>query len=282
MADIYRGANKIDAFGVIGDSLFDEGFSPFDFATALAKCDRTKPVEISLDCPGGVATAGVTVANLIAGFPGGSRVTVQGLAASAGSLIAMAADETIMRSGALMMIHNPNILTAGDVREHAKSIEILGQVGDAYASWYARKSGKPAADMLAVMDAETWLNGEQAVEQGFANKVEAASARAFASFDFTRYRNAPPELKALAQANGWTRAAETASASAEKDRADRLQAELDALKATGQTEKDRQAQAAAYEASRLAAARLPMSGLAQPGNRGSRSGPTTWNDFLPK
>ncbi|MER8948964.1 head maturation protease, ClpP-related [Mesorhizobium sp. M0959] len=281
MADIYTNGELILHGPVAGDFFGPNAFTSHDVIGALAQ-HGSKPLTVRLNCPGGDAFDGIGIYNALARHKAGVTVVVEGLAASAGSLIAMAGSEIVMCAGTMMMLHEAHGVTVGPASAQLKQAELLDRLSGEYASIYAARAGAAPDAVRASMKDEIWFTAEEAVEAGYATKVDKAKAKSFAAFDYRAYAKAPEALKALALKNNWTAGEKPLSASAEKDRADTLQAELDALKASSQTEKDRQTQASAYEASRLAAARVPMSGLAQPGNRGSRSGPTTWNDFLPK
>lgn len=154
------------------------------------------PVTVEINSPGGIATEGLAVYHLLKAHAGRVTVKVTALAASAASIIAMAGDEIVMLQGALMMIHDPAALSMGPASTHRETADILDLMGDEFAAIYAARTGKDAEEVRSLMIAETWLNGQSAVDMGFADRVaETAAEPAYAKFDFTIYAHAPDFLK---------------------------------------------------------------------------------------
>jgi len=96
---------------------------------------------------------------------------VEGLAASAASVIAMAGSKTTMLRGAMMMIHQPSALATGEASELRKTADVLDQISASLVSIYMAKTGKSAEELQAMLDAETWMSAQEAVDQGFADEV---------------------------------------------------------------------------------------------------------------
>ena len=118
----------------------------------------------------------------------------QGIAASAASVIFMAGDERIMAEGALLMIHDAAGLTMGTEAIHIQAAKVLGKLSNSLAGIYAKGTGRTASVERAAMRAETWLNGAEAVEAGFAT-AEIDMGRAEASaFNYAMYARAPDFL----------------------------------------------------------------------------------------
>jgi hypothetical protein len=135
------------------------------------------------------------------GRKGKVRVHVDGLAASIASVIAMAGDEIVMEPGSMMMVHNPWNVTIGDAEDHRESAELLDKVRDSLVVAYEQKTGIPRQELVALMDDETWMTAEEAVDRGFATQVGEAqiAAAAFTRHDLSAYINVPGTLRAMAR-----------------------------------------------------------------------------------
>lgn len=186
-----------------------DGFRASDVIQALADLGRDANVVVHLNSGGGIATEGAAIHAALSQHKGTVQVIVEGVAASAASLLAMAADTLIMAPGSVMMVHDPAGLTFGTAADHAKTQEALNTLGDAYAGIYADRTGKSVEEMRAVMQAETWMTGPAAVEAGFADAVTTpdndnqAEEVEPAAFAYGTYAHAPRHLVAMAEARGW-------------------------------------------------------------------------------
>jgi ATP-dependent protease ClpP protease subunit len=189
--------------GTVGEGLFGDGFTLNDVARALAKVGRSTAVNVRINSGGGYADEGVAIYNALASHGGKVTTYIEGVAASAASLIAMAGSTVVMRRGSTLMIHDPGSLTIGNAEHHAKSIEALEAQAQGMAAIYATKSGKTVAQARAAMKAETWLEAEQAVAEGYADRLEAANSNEPAAFPYATYAHAPGRMVAMATARGW-------------------------------------------------------------------------------
>jgi ATP-dependent Clp protease protease subunit len=104
-------------------------------------------------------------------YKGSVTVKIDGIAASAASVIAMAGTQILMSPTALMMVHNPLTVAIGDSTEMQKAIDMLAEVKESIINAYAIKSGQGRAKLSNLMDAETWLSAHTAIEMGFADGV---------------------------------------------------------------------------------------------------------------
>jgi ATP-dependent protease ClpP protease subunit len=104
-------------------------------------------------------------------YPGRVVVLIEGIAASAASLVAMGGDEILIDAAAVLMIHNPASLTIGTAAEHRASADTLDKLAGTYGAAYAARTGNRVVDVLEWMAAETWLTAEEAVALGFADRV---------------------------------------------------------------------------------------------------------------
>jgi ATP-dependent Clp endopeptidase proteolytic subunit ClpP len=155
-------------------------------------------INLSINSPGGDVFAGVAIYNALRSSGKKVNVKVLGLAASAASLIAMAGDEIEMPENAMMMIHNPWSFAMGDADELRATADVLDKIGGSLVGTYAARTGKDEDEIKALLDAETWMTAQEAVDMGFATKVTPA-LQARASFDLDRLPEAARKVYALAQ-----------------------------------------------------------------------------------
>ncbi|WLR92934.1 head maturation protease, ClpP-related [Shinella zoogloeoides] len=197
---------KLRLSGYVGDYYFSDGFTSSDVVVALASIDDGDDLTVHINSGGGVATEGAAIHALLSARKGVTDVVIEGIAASAASLIAMAGATVTMSAGAVMMIHDPSGYTFGTSDDHSKTIEGLEALATAYARVYAQKSGKTAEECREIMKDERWLTPEQAVAEGFADETTEAKALAVAAFDYRLYAHAPKRLTALAVKKDWSAA----------------------------------------------------------------------------
>ena len=115
--------------------------------------------------------AAAQIYNMLMDYPGNVTVKIDGIAASAASVIAMAGTKVLMSPVSMLMIHNPMTVAYGDSSEMQKAIEMLGSVKDSIINAYEIKTGLSRAKLGHLMDAETWMDATKAVELGFADEV---------------------------------------------------------------------------------------------------------------
>src|SRR4051812_21162515 len=185
-------------YGCVGDGLWGECFTARDVVMALAEVGRGNDVVVRLNSGGGFASEGAAIYNALANHKGHKTIYVDGIAASAASLIAMAGDQINMRKGSVMMIHDPSGVTMGTAGDHAKSIESLNAMADACAEIYADRSGKSVEDARAEMREEIWLTPQQAIERGYATAVIEAEAAIPTMFAYHLYQHPPQHVMSVA------------------------------------------------------------------------------------
>lgn len=185
---------QLHLYGDVGDPWgWGDGFTPTDVAMALAD-HGAKDITVRINSGGGIATDGMAIHSLLKAHAGKVTVAIDGIAASAASLIAMAGASIEMRQGAMMMIHDPASITIGNADTHSKAAARLDKLADNYAGVYATRAGKNVADTRALMKAETWLDSAEAIKHGFANSTIEEPAIDKASFDYRIYARAPRSL----------------------------------------------------------------------------------------
>lgn len=156
--------------GVIAeDSWFDDDVTPALFKDELNA--RTGDITLWINSPGGDCVAAAQIFNMLSEYPGKVTVKIDGLAASAASVIAMAGTEVWMSPVSMMMIHNPVTVAWGDHAEMKKAMELLDAVKESIINAYVRKTGQSRAKLSHLMDAETWMDANKAVELGFADDI---------------------------------------------------------------------------------------------------------------
>ena len=157
-------------------SIYDEiggwGVSAQQFSKDFkALGNNLKQINLHIHSPGGDVFDGIAIYNLLKNHPANKTVTIDGLAASMASVIAMAGNEVIMPENAMMMIHKPWGIQGGDAEDMRKYADLLDKVENTLIPAYANKTGKTPEELAEMLSAETWLNGKECVEQGFADKL---------------------------------------------------------------------------------------------------------------
>lgn len=158
---------------------------------------KSSKIILNINSPGGDVFDGIAIYNDLLAHKAYVVVRVTGLAASAASLIAMAGDEVHIADNAFFMIHNAWSVAIGDARAMTKRANLLSMIDAELGETYAARTGGDADDIREQMNDETWFNADEAVEQGFADKIIAADekADAKASFDLAPFKNVPKALK---------------------------------------------------------------------------------------
>ncbi len=133
--------------------------------------DGKGDITVWINSPGGDVFAAAQIYNMLMDYKGNVTVKIDGLAASAASVIAMAGTEVQMSPVAMMMIHNPATIAIGDSSEMKKAIDMLDEVKESIMNAYEIKTGLSRSRISHLMDAESWFNAKKAVELGFADKL---------------------------------------------------------------------------------------------------------------
>lgn len=128
-------------------------------------------ITLWINSPGGDVFAAAQIYNMLMDYPGRVTVKIDGLAASAASVIAMGGSQVEMSPVAMMMIHNPITVAIGDSKEMQKAIDMLAEVKESIVNAYEIKTSLSRNKISKLMDAETWFNAKKAVELGFADSI---------------------------------------------------------------------------------------------------------------
>ncbi len=168
--DEESGVRTLFLDGVIAEeSWFDDDVTPRAFKADLTAGEGD--IVLWLNSPGGDCVAASQIYAMLMDYKGKVTVKVDGIAASAASVIAMAGTTVLMAPTALMMIHNPLTIAIGDSEEMQKAIAMLSEVKESIINAYEIKTGQSRAKLSHLMDAETWLNANKAIELGFADGI---------------------------------------------------------------------------------------------------------------
>ena len=151
------------------ESWFDDDVTPRLFKDELMS--GSGDITVWINSPGGDCVAAAQIYNMLMDYKGNVTVKIDGIAASAASVIAMAGNRVLMSPVSMLMIHNPATVAVGDSDEMRKAIEMLGSVKDSIINAYEIKTGLSRAKLSHLMDAETWMDAHAAIEMGFADEI---------------------------------------------------------------------------------------------------------------
>ena len=143
------------------ESWFDDDITPRMFKEELLS--GSGPITIWINSPGGDCIAASQIYSMLMDYKSEVTVKIDGIAASAASVIAMAGSKVLLAPTALMMIHNPSMAAFGDHRDMKKAIELLDEVKESIINAYEIKSGQSRTVLSHLMDNETWMNANKAL-----------------------------------------------------------------------------------------------------------------------
>lgn len=201
---------EIMIYGTIGSSWWEESVSASQFNKDLkALGNDIDEITVRINSTGGSVYDGLSIRSQLKSHKAEVTVIVDGLAASIASIIAMGADKIIMAKGSNMMIHNPMASAFGEAKDLRNTADFLDKIRESLVSVYADKTGLSSDELIDLLDAETWMSAEEAVENGFADEVEgqlevtAKMAGTLAVFngipmDVSNYVNVPERLLNMA------------------------------------------------------------------------------------
>jgi len=165
------------------ESWFDDEITPAVFKEELLAGNG--PITVWINSPGGDCVAAAQIYNMLMEYPADVTVKIDGIAASAASVIAMAGTKVCMSPVSVLMIHNPLTIAMGDSEEMKKAIQLLDEVKESIINAYEIKTGLDRGKISRLMDAETWMNAKKALELGFCDEILFAPETAEDSFTFS-------------------------------------------------------------------------------------------------
>lgn len=149
------------------ESWFEDEVTPAAFKAELMAGEGD--ITVWINSPGGDCIAASQIYCMLMDYRGAVTVKIDGIAASAASVVAMAGTTVLMAPTALMMVHNPLTVAIGDSEEMKKAVALLDEVKESIINAYEIKTGLSRARLSHLMDAETWLSAHKAAEMGFAD-----------------------------------------------------------------------------------------------------------------
>ena len=190
----------MEIYDVIGADMFGDGITASAVSDAIAQAGEHDCINLRINSPGGDAFEGVAIYNLLKNNGKPVQVNVDGLAASAASIVAMSGDKICMGTGSMMMIHPAQGMAMGDAKAVREFADTLDQVSASIADIYVERTKNSKKAVTEMMNAETWMSSKEAVKNGFATEVVSNSAVAN-SFDLSAFsfKNLPAELKNVAK-----------------------------------------------------------------------------------
>jgi ATP-dependent Clp protease protease subunit len=160
----------LEFYGTIAEeSWFDDDITPAMFKDELFS--GSGPVTVWINSPGGDCIAASQIYAMLMDYPFDVTVKIDGLAASAASVIAMAGTKVLMAPTAMMMIHNPATEAKGDHNDMQAAIDMLSEVKESIINAYELRTGQDRKTLAKLMESETWMNAHKAVELGFADDI---------------------------------------------------------------------------------------------------------------
>ncbi|CAE6810945.1 ATP-dependent Clp protease proteolytic subunit [Paraburkholderia aspalathi] len=189
--------------------IYDEiGFWGTDAKTFVSQLDKAAAsaaeVVVAINSPGGDVFDAFAIYNALRRYAGRVTARIDGVAASAASLVAMAGDRIVMPENAMLMIHNPWTVALGTASDLRATADSMDKARDGILAAYRNKSGKSDEELTAMLDAETWMTAAEAKEAGFADEIEAPvklAATARSADLLARFQSAPSSVLALVEEN---------------------------------------------------------------------------------
>ena len=168
--DANDGSRTLYLSGTIAEeSWFDDDITPAMFKDELFSGEG--PITVWINSPGGDCIAASQIYTMLMDYKGDVTVKIDGVAASAASVVAMAGTKVLIAPTALMMVHNPATMAFGDHADMEKAIDMLSEVKESIINAYELKTGLSRVQLSHMMDDTTWMNAKRAVELGFADGI---------------------------------------------------------------------------------------------------------------
>jgi ATP-dependent Clp protease protease subunit len=188
--------NPVDPEILVYDEIAAGSAQDFDRALKSLGPD-CKAITMRINSPGGDGFAGIAIHNILAAHPATITCHIDGIAASAASLIAMAADKIIAPENTFMAIHNPYAMTIGPAAAHRAMADDLDRIADSYAATYSKRSKQPIGAVRALMNEDRLMGAREAKQLGYVDELTPEDDGLVASFDLTKLQ---PAHKAAASA----------------------------------------------------------------------------------
>ena len=198
------GVLNLSLYGLIGADMFGDGVTAASVSDALSSAGEFSSVTLRVNSPGGDLFEGTSIYNALRALGKPINIVVDGLAASAASLVCCAGDTVTMNPGSMYMLHEAQALSMGYAADMRKMADVLDAVTASAADLYVQRTGMSKDDVLKLMNAETWLNPEEAVAAKFATSVGSEKAKVKNAFDLSVFKNTPDALKVVEEVKAET------------------------------------------------------------------------------
>lgn len=160
-------------------------------AEAITNAQGAQTLHVYINSPGGDVFEGRAIMAALRRFDGKTVAHIDSLCASAATSIALACDRVEMSEGAMFMIHNANGFSYGDKADMRETADRLEKIENSIVNDYTKKTGKPVEEIIAMMDAETWMSAQEALDGGFIDAVVTGKQSTSNAWNLASYKNAP-------------------------------------------------------------------------------------------
>jgi len=169
----------------------DFGASALAMVSAINQAGDAPTLNIRINSPGGSVFESRAMMAAIKNYKGKTIAHIDSLCASAATSVALSCDEVVMSSGALFMLHNASAFAWGDKTALRETADLLQKIELSIIKDYTDKTGKPDAEIIAMMDAETWLTCDECMENGFIDRIAEGAKKATNAWNLAAFKNAP-------------------------------------------------------------------------------------------
>jgi len=185
--------NEIWIYDVIGAGFWADGVTAKYVRDELAKYKPEDRITARINSPGGDAFEGVAILTMLQQHPGGVDVQIDGVAASAASLIATAGENVTIADGAMLMIHRAWLCACGNEEDLQRAVQLLTKLDGKLVDAYVQKSGRKREEVVEKLNAETWFTSDEAIDFGLCNGKIDVPTKAFAIPKEFAYKHAPTD-----------------------------------------------------------------------------------------
>jgi ATP-dependent protease ClpP protease subunit len=168
---------EVHIYGDIGTTFWGDGVAASDFVDQLDALSDVEELGIRINSPGGSAWDGMTIANAIIRHPAHTTTYIDGLAASAASIVAVAGDDVVVSKYGQAMLHNARAVVMGTAKDMREVAQQLDKLNATMAGYYADRAGGDAAAFAGAMAKETWYNADEMLAAGLATRVDDSGVR---------------------------------------------------------------------------------------------------------
>lgn len=177
----------------IGEGFWTSGITAQDFMKDLKALGDVKTIDVRINSNGGSVFDGIAIYNALRRHSATKNVFVDGIAASIASVIAMSGDTITMGEGTFIMVHRASGLAVGNASDMRELADVLEGIDTQLADIYAQRTGLALQTVADMMEAETWMNAQEAIGKGFAD-TQGETLKLAAHANRSRFRNIPQAL----------------------------------------------------------------------------------------